>query len=121
MSKNKPGTRLKNRGKGAGIEHEIKKRLKDPDYALIAQQAKLSFPSLICFGEYIKLVEYKTDRIKKSDIEKMKKLIRKIIKAQPLLANIIWGQIKSHKRTVWICPELKYSIVIKQLKGDKKW
>lgn len=109
--------KLKNRKRtGIQFENEIKKQLKKLDYVLVAQQAKSSFPNLICFGEQIKLLQCKTGRITKTEIEKMVRLIRAIIKIQPILVNIVYGEIKSREKTVWVCPEVKHKIVIRQLK-----
>ena len=109
--------KLKNRKrKGIQFENEINKQLKKLDYVLVARQAKSSFPNLICFGEQIKLLQCKTGRITKTEIEKMVRLIRAIIKIQPILVNIVYGEIKSREKTVWVCPEVKHKIAIRQLK-----
>ena len=109
--------KLKNsKRKGIQCENEIKRQLKKLDYVLVARQAKSSFPDLICFGEQIKLLQCKTGRITKTEIAKMVRLIRAIIKIQPVLVNIVYGEIKSREKTVWVCPEVKHKIVIRQLK-----
>jgi len=108
--------RLKNRKrKEIQSRNETKKQLEKRDYALVARQAESSFPDLICFGEFIKIVECKTGKIRKSDVKKMKNLIKEIIKKQPLLGNIIWGEIRSREKTVWLCPETQCIIKTRQL------
>ena len=113
------GRTLKNaKRKGIAFENAIKLRYARRDYVLVARQARSAFPDLICFGDFIKLVECKAGKIHTADVIRMKKLIQKIIRKQPALAELLYGEIRSPDRVVWVSVQIKHHIVTRELKGD---